>query len=207
MFFIKLRRISCWVPEVVWTPSQWWRIPPSTAVLGTCSTKRDQKTIATIIKLYSFPLIDVFLYKMSMLQQKTPNNPKPYPNRLLPIPSNHHQCPHLSRGKSRPGSYSCSGSGARSSPGPSAWALRSISHGEWPSCRRTALWLRRIVAGGEPGHAGMSESAFLLLELFILLKVMHFHGNKAIWGNSISQKIPFTITMSFWWRYFLHSSN
>lgn len=36
------------------------------------------------------------------------------------------------------------------------------------------------MAGGELGHAGMSARAFLLLKLFILLKVMHFHGNIAI---------------------------
>jgi len=72
---------------------------------------------------------------------------------------------------------------------PSGWALCYISHKHRSlSCWWTALCLKKIVTGGELGHTGMSERAFWLLDLFILLKVMHFHGNKSIWGNSISQK-------------------
>lgn len=43
MFFIKLKGISCWVPEIVWTPSQQLRTPPSTVVLDKSSNKRHQK--------------------------------------------------------------------------------------------------------------------------------------------------------------------
>ena len=64
---------------------------------------------------------------------------------------------------------------------PSGWALGSVPHEH-----HTCLLLNCIQADencvgcGEMGGSEMSERAFLLLELFILLKVMHFHGNKAI---------------------------
>lgn len=53
------------------------------------------------------------------------------------------------------------------------------------------------MAYGEMGHTGLSERAFLLLGLSILLKVIHFHGNKAKISQSQIRLVKNTVYNKF----------
>lgn len=55
------------------------------------------------------------------------------------------------------------------------------------SCWWNTLCLMETVAGGGLGCEGMSES-FSAFRDYFCLKVVHFHRNNSVWGNSISQK-------------------